>query len=334
VGWFVGNGPPSGIVACIWDTETSGLLGSAGGVGLNTAEMMDPYMLAQNGFVNDPNWVLDAGHDYPRLAWEDTHGQNIPEPSIDWLTGEGTPEAPYRIDTADQLILLSKASIMWDKHFTLGANIDLDQENLTGRCIFQQAPIQVLAGVFDGGGHVISNLRIEGGSYLGLFGYLTSTAEVKNVGLVEVIINGSGKNIGGLVGFNSGGEITNCCSRGSIRGNSYVGGLVGRNGYGNVTYSYSTCEVEGNRHVGGLVGSNSRWNWDNVIACFWDIMSSGQTTSEGGTGKTTAEMQTASTFLEAGWDFVDETINGTDDIWWILESQDYPRLWSERIPEN
>ncbi len=39
----------------------------------------------------------------------------------------------------------------------------------------------------------------------------------------------------------------------------------------------------------------------------------------GGTGKTTAETQTASTFIEAGWDFVDETANGTEDIWWILE---------------
>jgi hypothetical protein len=36
-------------------------------------------------------------------------------------------------------------------------------------------------------------------------------------------------------------------------------------------------------------------------------------------GKTTSEMQTASTFLEAGWDLVDETDNGTEDIWWILE---------------
>ncbi len=52
------------------------------------------------------------------------------------------------------------------------------------------------------------------------------------------------------------------------------------------------------------------------------------------TGNTTAEMQTASTFLNAGWDFVDETLNGTEDIWWILEGQDYPRLWWELIPEN
>ena len=40
-------------------------------------------------------------------------------------------------------------------------------------------------------------------------------------------------------------------------------------------------------------------------------------------------MLTAATFLEAGWDFVGETENGTDDIWWIDEGQDYPRLWWE-----
>jgi len=48
----------------------------------------------------------------------------------------------------------------------------------------------------------------------------------------------------------------------------------------------------------------------------------------------TAEMQTASTFLQAGWDFVDETANGTDDIWWILEGRDYPRLWWELITDE
>jgi len=29
----------------------------------------------------------------------------------------------------------------------------------------------------------------------------------------------------------------------------------------------------------------------------------------------------------AGNDFVDETANGTEDIWWIVEGRGYPRLW-------
>jgi hypothetical protein len=63
-----------------------------------------------------------------------------------------------------------------------------------------------------------------------------------------------------------------------------------------------------------------------VTGCFWDTQTSGQATSAGGTGKTTAELQTAATFLDAGWDFAGETANGMEDIWWILEGQDYPRL--------
>jgi len=66
-----------------------------------------------------------------------------------------------------------------------------------------------------------------------------------------------------------------------------------------------------------------------VTSSFWDIQTSGQTISAGGTGKTTAEMKTRSTFTDAGWDFVGETENGTEDIWWILEGKDYPHLWWE-----
>lgn len=70
-----------------------------------------------------------------------------------------------------------------------------------------------------------------------------------------------------------------------------------------------------------------------VTESFWDIETSGPSNSDGGTGKTTAEMQIAGTFLEACWDFVDETENVTEDIWWILEGQDYTRLWWELVEE-
>ncbi|HNS18988.1 MAG TPA: hypothetical protein PKH24_00740 [Sedimentisphaerales bacterium] len=72
---------------------------------------------------------------------------------------------------------------------------------------------------------------------------------------------------------------------------------------------------------------------DCLITSFWDIETSGQSTSAGGIGKTTAEMQTVSTFLDAGWDFVGETANGTEDLWWILEGLDYPRLWWKATEE-
>jgi hypothetical protein len=385
VGGFVGRGG-HGVLQSVWDMETSGLTVSDGGVGLTTAEMMDPYMLGLNGFANDPNWILDVGRDYPRLAWEGTAGQIIPEPIFDWLDGQGTEQEPYRVDKADQLILLSQISALWDKHFILGADIDLDP-NLPGRKVFSQAVIQVFSGVFDGNDHTISNLTISGDNYLGLFGQLAPGATVSNLGLEAVDVNGIGENIGGLVGINHGriatsyssgvvrgddatgglagdneGHITQSYSTGTVIGDDVVGGLVGFN-RGSITNSYSDSTVSGNDDVGGLVGGNggsitSSYSTGLVLEqeregpegglvgsllhfygeivgsttkSFWDMETSGLTWSAGGTGKTTAEMQTASTFLEAGWDFVGETENGIEDIWWILEGQDYPRLWWEGL---
>ncbi len=134
--------------------------------------------------------------------------------------------------------------------------------------------------------------------------------------------------VGGLVGGN-GGNISVSYSNGVVWGEECVGGLVGSNGDmymgagGPVTNCYSTASVSGSSYVGGLVGYNSG---GSVGSCFWDTQTSGQTTSAGGTGKTTAEMQTGSTFLEAGWDFVGESQNGTQDFWAICEGGDYPHL--------
>jgi hypothetical protein len=405
------------VLHCVWDIEASGQLGSAGGVGLTTTEMMNPYMLGLNGFASDPNWVLDVGHDYPRLAWEGKPGTIIPVPHVDWLTGRGNPEDPYRIDTAEQLILLGKASILWDKHFIVLADIDLDPSLPSGQ-VFGQALIPRFTGSFDGNGHTISNLTVTGADMLGLFGRLEYGAEIKNLGIVDVNMTGSGGFVGGLVGSSQSASVTNCYSEGVVSGTGgAMGGLVGRN-EGTLSQSYSAASVSGaGRGVGGLVGSNGgsvtmtyssgsvsidgfevgglvgrnsgtvsnsystgavsgyipiaglvgyntgvvsnsystgvaknpstervayglvgkEW-WGvksigTVTQCFWDTQTSGQMTSAGGTGKTTAEMQMAKTFLDAGWDFVDETANGTEDIWWILEGQDYPRLWWEAVEQ-
>jgi hypothetical protein len=139
--------------------------------------------------------------------------------------------------------------------------------------------------------------------------------------------------VGGLAGL-SDGSIATSYSTGAVRGQREVGGLVGHKAnafvghsvLGSIAMCYSIGAVSGGSSIGGLVGAGDP---NGVTASFWDTEASRQATSLAGVGKTTAEMQTASTFLDAGWDFVDETANGTDDIWWILEGKDYPRLWWE-----
>ena len=350
VGGLVGSGEPDLVQNSFWDVETSGLNFSAAGVGLTTAEMMDPEILGLQGLGGDPNWILYSGRDYPRLVWEGTPGQIIPEPVIDWLVGNGTPEDPFQIENANQLLLLYKYSLFWCKHFVLNADIDLNP-NLPGRSILGRAVIPAFEGSFVGNDHVILNLQIEGGDHLGLFGKLTKDSVVRDLGLENISVHGTGSNVGGLVGHNSGGHVLNCYSTGEVSGAERVGGLVGYNhgpvidcystgavsgdgcvgglvGYNykaQLTHCYSTGAVSGNDFVGGLVGVN----YGYVTGCFWDTRTSDQITSAGGTGKKTAEMLLKSTFTIAGWDFIGEIENGGEDIWWILEGQDYPRLVRE-----
>ena len=128
---------------------------------------------------------------------------------------------------------------------------------------------------------------------------------------------------GGLVGQNSA-TVSDSYSTGSVAGNSYVGGLVGKN-EGPVSNSYSTGSVTGTLDVGGLVGKNE----NTVSNSFWDIQTSGQETSSGGTGKTTAEMMDIDTFTGAAWDIIavaNPGMRNTDYIWNIVDDESYPFL--------
>jgi len=130
--------------------------------------------------------------------------------------------------------------------------------------------------------------------------------------------------VGGLVGCNNEySTINNCYSTGLVNGNIYVGGLVGEN-WGTLFRCYATGFVNGSRYAGGLVGRNELAG--GVMFSFWDMQTSNCNTSAGGIPKTTDEMKTKSTFIDATWDFVGETANGTEDIWSICEGTNYPRF--------
>jgi hypothetical protein len=126
--------------------------------------------------------------------------------------------------------------------------------------------------------------------------------------------------IGGLVGWDDFGVIMNCRSMAAVTGTSIVGGLVGAD-QGYIVNSYSAGAVKGNSIVGGLVGSSN----GTVIASFWDTTTSGQIASDGGTGKTTALMQSSKTYTDAGWDVAGEQANGVCDFWQVPAGK-YPVL--------
>jgi len=143
--------------------------------------------------------------------------------------------------------------------------------------------------------------------------------------------------VGGLIGASEGGVIDDSYSIASVSGYASVGGLAGQNAHscdcssgkepGRIRRCYAAGPVAGQNETGGLVGLTQQGCVTETS--FWDIETSGQSTSDGGAGKTTAQMQMIHTFTNVGWDFANETANGTEDIWWIDEGQDYPRLWWE-----
>jgi hypothetical protein len=412
------------VTGCFWDTQASGQTGSAAGTGKTSVEMRvaGTFLNAGWGFVaqtqNGPSgiWRMPQGGGYPILAI--FHGYTPPP-----LQGSGTTQDPYLVSNALEL----GAMVYYDSyaHYRLESSIDLSGIR------WSTAVVPWFAGTFDGDGYTISHLTVTGGGHLGLFGRLVWGAEIRNLGVSDVAITGSGDlvgglvsdskrgtvsrcyvtgsisstgsevgglvgenyygtvsqcysagtvsgagqvaglvgsnsygtmarcystaavrghdDVGGLVGRNDGGTVSQCCgtgavnstgsdaggllgenyygtvircySTGPVSGATQVGGLAGSNNHGPVTLCYSTGAVQGQYDVGGLVGSSG--NPDFVTASFWDTQTSGQAGSAAGTGKTTAEMAQARTFLDAGWNFAGANANGT---WWILEGTDYPRL--------
>jgi hypothetical protein len=135
-------------------------------------------------------------------------------------------------------------------------------------------------------------------------------------------INGNTR-LGGLVGRNDSGSISDSYAIGGIDGVDALGGLVGRNHKGSISNCYAAGTVNGSTRLAGLSGNEDRGSY---VSSFWDSDANPGLTGAGDvapdpadvTGKTTAEMQTADTFLEAGWDFV--------NIWGIGEDQTYPYL--------
>jgi hypothetical protein len=167
-------------------------------------------------------------------------------------------------------------------------------------------------------------------------------------------VAGNSDNVGGLIGFNYGGCIFTSFACGKVRGAKNVGGLVG-NTFGyysiNITDSYAASEVTGTEYVGGLVG----WNNSDIISCYANSTVTAENKAEAGGlvgnttgkdairvpnnyfdkqtagltdphdaafGKTTAEMQKASTFVN--WGF--------DNTWTIRQNESYPYHTRQSAP--
>ena len=163
------------------------------------------------------------------------------------LRGEGTQDYPYIIERyADLLHFRDNADLYAGKHVRLVADIDLKGENFY---------IDTFAGNFDGYGHTISGLNINGdGLTTGLFRTLVKGGTIRNLTINGKVVGGP--TTGGIVG-ESKGNVINCVNYAEVVGNTCVGGVVGKALEGGVSqcknYGYIDSKVSG-WSVGGVVG--------------------------------------------------------------------------------
>ncbi len=171
-----------------------------------------------------------------------------------------------------------------------------------------------------GGSHnsLISASYVEGSitGATGVGGLVGFNQAAINASYVSVSVSGN-VNVGGLVGTNhSSGAISASYATGSVTGGAgYGGGLVGSNQSGSITASYAANSLSGS-FMGGLVGVDSGGR-GVFTASYWDTETTGLSTSAGGEGKTTSELQspTSNTGIYATWD---------SNVWDFGTTSEYP----------
>lgn len=192
------------------------------------------------------------------------------------LTGSGTSNDPYVIQSRSDFDEFITNSDYWDSHIRLENDIDLSGIEYSEAIIASDKDSSnrsfdgiAFNGVFDGTGHSISSVTINGlGKYIGVFGQIGEGGIVKNLHVSITAIVAGDYITGGLAGKNDG-RIENCSVTGNISGNYQVGGITGYNN-GALENSYSQCTIMGNNYsyVGGLAG----FNMGNISSSFSDSM--------------------------------------------------------------
>ena len=162
-------------------------------------------------------------------------------------------EAIY-INNADEFIEIAKKCSYdaWSigKTIALGADISLEGIDFE--------PIPSFSGTFDGNGHTISGINLNGAySPAGLFSTLEKDGVITNLKVEGAIAPGGDKGlVGGIVGINNG-KIENSSFNGTVIGAQDVGGIAGINKVsGSIVGSKVYGEIIGENRTGGVAGTN------------------------------------------------------------------------------
>ena len=186
--------------------------------------------------------------------------------------GSGTSSSPYLISTPAQLGYLcylinsSTSSSYKSKYYKVTANLDMSDNKWIP--IGYASNSYSFTGTFDGDGYWINYLTVEGSySGAGLFGYISSSCNIKNIKLEspEFTLSGSSATYSGFIaGYSNTSNISNIhISSGWLKSSNtttnYIGGIVGMD-YNPTTVTdvyLDSCTIETtstSHRIGGITG--------------------------------------------------------------------------------
>ena len=144
------------------------------------------------------------------------------------------------------------------------------------------------AGTFDGCGHTISGLNVQGSKVnQGLFAAINK-ATIRNLNVSGTVSCGTKNYVGGIVGKVQAGTIENCSFSGSVTG-GYTGGIAGGLNSNNVTISgCANLAVVTGTTAGGILGY-----WKNTAA-IRDCYNTGSVTGSAKAGGIVGQLQKGS----------------------------------------
>ena len=140
-----------------------------------------------------------------------------------------------------------------------GKTIILDNDLVLDDTADEFLPIPIFGGTFEGNGHTISGLSLDGeNSRIGLFDTVQAGGVINSLSVVgQVSSGGDGDTVGGLTGINYG-KLISCSFDGTVQGKVSVGGLVGINeSTGQMVNCRFQGSVTGEHYVGGIAGQNT-----------------------------------------------------------------------------
>ncbi len=271
------------IILIILATVSINMVVGENGLIKKAQQARDAYEESAKREEEDMGQIIDE----MEILLADGEAQTVTDKEPGNLSGDGSKEKPYLIESIEDLVSFSNkvngGETFEGKVVKLKVNLDFNNDisyvnpkrtdygNINGINETEELKVELTTGTgfkpigteekpfngtFDGGGHTIKNMYISvtDNGTTGLFGVTGEKSNIKNIDILKANIKSTGDYVGGLIGKSKGTVEKVTTREGSIEGNQRVGGVVGNSEKSTITACTNTGSIKGNEHIGGIAG--------------------------------------------------------------------------------